>query len=579
MKLQRSSVCMIVLSFVMMALAASTAPANEKLYEDVQVLQVARHLQLTAEQTTEISKLATEHRQRARQLTRDMDALHEESAENVEAVLKAWRAGQLPADDVRRAGDEAANDYNRLVNAYDSDVADMIERARAMLESEQLERIETSEETEQRLEELRFWEDTQATYGYLVEQVEIARALTPAEYTAIRALVAQETAEFVATLLGFGRSDTEQLVRPLLSIFDAARNWSRAEFADRRETLGADICQYLGIELMPPPPVSNKISRDQFRTIVTCERSANLLSKLKTDAPVSVPDDLPFLGGCDLEGDAVSGHTMTDLIHKAQYLTALNDLSVTPSQLSAMVPVARGLSKDYSQQRGDLLKTVTENAKTLRSLQATLQDGGTVGGSAADTVRAIYEAESRYEQNRMRAAVQHLWSVHEILDPRQNRLIDWRAPGPLGPAIPKEERLQRLTGIAGNVRNMVNMLDETRYIDPTTYEFYADREATEFLRQFIPERSPNFERRRNFLVNMQMQARGIAEDEWDEVTASQLAVRTMRGLGLLPPGGGPGMGVTGGPDAPYDWWDMEAIFSDEQTPQILRDMLALRAGQ
>ncbi|MFO7948673.1 MAG: hypothetical protein R6V19_17860 [Armatimonadota bacterium] len=578
MKLQRSLAYCLVLSFVFVTLTASTALANQKLYENLVVLQVARHLQLTAEQATGISKVAAEHSQRAKQITKDLAALHGESGENIEAVLDAWMAGQAAAPEVGRMGDEAAGNYNRLVNAYDADVADFVTRAKDLLEAEQLDRIETSDETEQRLEELRFWRDMQATSDYLVEQVEIARALSAVDYTAVRALLAQETADFVGVTLGYGRADIEQLVRPLLSIFDTARNWSRAEFADRRQTLGADIADYLGIETISQPPVTTNISAGQFRTIVTCERAADLLSKLKTDVAVSMPDGVPFLGACSLEDDVVFEHKMTDLIHKAQYVTALNDLAVTPSQLSAMVPVAEQLSKDYSQQRKDLLGTVTENARTLRTVESSLRDGGTVNDQAADAVYAVHQVEIIYEHNRMKAAVQHLWSVHEILDPRQNRLIDWRAPGPIGPSIPKQERLQRLTTIAGNIQDMVDMLEDVRYADPTTYEFFADREATEFLRQFIPERSPNFERRRNFLVEIQIEARTTPQEEWDEVTASQLAVRAMRGLGLLPPGGGLGMGVTGGPNAPYNWWDMEAIFSDDQTPEMLRNMLSKRAG-
>lgn len=557
---------------------AAARPADVIRYQRTTVLQVARKLSLTAEQTSEIVSLAREHSRLDSQLTNDLDVLHKQSGSDVEAVLDAWMAGTPAGTETRQKGDDAANEYSRLLSTYNSESSALVQRARELLSAEQDRLIETPERTRQRQEDLRFWQDTQQAAAYVVEQIEIARSLNANEYAAVRVLLAQETAEFIGRSLGYTGDESDALVQPLLSIFDQGRTWSRAEFADRQETLSDDIIEYLGLGDISPPQITGNITETQFALFVTCDQAVSMLSKLNAEATVQMPEGMPILGACDLGTGPAAEHEMTNLVQKARYITLLNDLNVTGSQLSAMAPVSEALVSDYSAARGEFLQVVRENYSALNSLQSVLMEGGEIGRGSVEAVGTIFDAEMAYQQQRTAAAVQQLWRVHEILDRQQNRLINWRPPGPVGPSIPKEERIQMLTRMAANVQDFVGMFDEIRYADPTTYEYYADNMAAEFLQDYIPPRTPDFRHRRDYLVDMQVQARQIPQEQWDEITASQLAVETMRGLRLLPRTGGVGMGVSGGPNAPYTWWSMEEVFSDPQTPEMLRTMLQKRAG-
>lgn len=572
-----NAVCVLILLIGSAAVVAAQS-ADQKAYQRISVLQVARQLSLNAEQTSEIASLAKEHKRLDTQLQKDLDALHKKSGSALQQALDSWMANRPAGTELRAEANDAANKYRQLLSTHSSESSALVQRARNLLSDQQEALIQSPERTRQRDRDLRFWQNTQQTAKYVVQQIEIARSLNDSEYAAVRILLAQETADFIGRTLGNTREESDQFVEELLSLFDRGRSWSRAEFADRRSQLPGDIIDYLGLGDISSPRSTGSITEAQFALLVTCDQAAPMLSKLKAGTDVQMPEQMQILGACDLQPRPAEEHEMRRLMRKAHYITVLNDLTVDRSQLSEMAPAAENLLSDYESIRQNFFDVVSQHRSALNSLQSTLIEGDQIKQAPVEATSTIFEAELTYQQERTSAAIQQLWSVHDILDQPQNRLINWRPPGPVGPSIPKEQRIQRLTRMAGTVKDFLDMFEEIRYADPTTYQYRADTIAAEFLREYIPERSRVFERRRDYLVDKQVEARQVSEDQWNRVTASRLALETMRGLDLLPEGGGIGMGTSGGPNAPYTWWAMEEIFSDQQTPELLRNMLSKRAG-
>ncbi len=574
------AICLVVGSAPAQAQRSAEAAASE--YEAVEILLMARYLQLTQEQARAIVPIATEAAAAKAAFIKELDAQYEAGAKTLEQVIAAWAAGKPAGAKPQEAADAILDKYDQSRHACDAAVMGATDKMMELLSAKQQRLVETPEETERR-------EARAAARGivppaeYVVSQFEIARSLEPADYRAIRVLFARDMAMHVIVTLDLPDNALQPIARTLLRMMDGLMRVSNAEFADLRPELADEVAARLRLP-EAPEAVPPRLSLGQLDELLSKPATAKLLGQMQFSVAEVPPPPLYGLASPDLKTAARRLAETTDTRHKLQQLTdtmdmlsVFNDLNVGVEQIVALRPIVNHLQTAYKGQRQQWHDALAAQGQNLAKIHEALIKNQPLTEQQTDVLVQVRQAEADAAFGVLTAAAADLRSVHEILDQDQNLEIDWRPPPCVLDVEPLEEKLDRLLQMAGEVNDFARFLWQVRDMEPIAYQDAATQMTTDFLLRYLPEDAPDFDAAMNYLIDVQIEAREWPVDRWDDSVASMLAIEAMIGLRLLPEGAELGAGSPGRPGAPYTWWDMELILSDPLTPELLRTMLGTPA--
>jgi len=568
--------CLVVQSLPAEAQRGAKAAASE--YDAVQVLLLARYLELTEEQVKAIVPIATELAATKAALTKGLDAQQEAGGKTLGQVIAAWAAGKPAGAKIHEAADTILDNYDQTYDAYDATVIGATDKMMDLLSAAQKRLVETAAETERR-------EARAAARGiippteYVVSQLKIVRSLEPADYEAVRVLLSRDMATYIMLAMDFPPATLWPISRALLRIMDEVMDMSNAAFADLLPDLPGEIADRLRLP-EAPEPLPPRLSLGQLDEFLTNPATAKLLGEMQFPEAQVPPPPLYGLASPDLEVAVKRLHETTDPRHKLEQLidtmdilSVFNDLDIAPGQVAALQLFVANLQQAYATQQQQWQDALPSHRENLGKIHEALAKNQPLTEELMDALAQVQQAEAEAAFQLLTAAAAHLRPVYDILDEDQNMDIDWRPPRCVVGVEPLEEKLDRLLEVAGEINDFSRFLREVRYMEPIGYQDAATQMTRDFLDRYIPENAPDFEDAVTYLIDVQAEAREWREERWDESVAAMLAIEAMIGLRLLPEGAEFGTGPTSRPDAPYTWWDMERIFSDPLTPKLLTTIM------
>lgn len=255
------------------------APTALTVDSDIQVLRVARTLNLTADQIAALTPLL----QKAQDLTaarqKDLDALWASAKASITAVSEAWTDNQQPDRNAKAAADRAANDYQALEAQYNQDVEALMRQFGQLLTRQQGALVIMPSAAQQRLDNQRRLQGAASLADYMAHEIIVMRTLLAPEYDTLRTAVAMRLAERVLPPDDPGYPD---VVNQLLRIEDTVRRMNDVQFAQNE----GRVAQVIGDTLNLPPSArsqDNALYYSDLRAFLVNPSTAGLL-KLYTPA-------------------------------------------------------------------------------------------------------------------------------------------------------------------------------------------------------------------------------------------------------------------------------------------------------
>jgi Skp family chaperone for outer membrane proteins len=569
------TILLVAIGPVMAQRDAGTAAQTE--YQAIEVLLLARYLQLTDEQVKAIVPLATEIAQARTAFTTELDKLQEAAAKTLDEVITARAAGQSTGAASEKALQETVTEYQRAYEVYEQKIVAAGDKMLQLLTDSQQALIETPAETAER--EGRLLTATVPPEQYMAEHLIMIRSLTRADYQAVRPLLARDVAMYIATAVDADAEMMAPLTEMTLEIMDQAMALSDAEF----ENVRPDLPQIIGESLQLPEQTSPlqapaRLTLLQLDEWLADPATAKLLRELQATETQSFPPPLYGVASPELEIAARRLWETTETRHKLEQsldmidiLTVFNDLLVGPEQAAALLPQVTGLRTKYTAEqrrwRDGLVKERSQFAKTREALTK----NQSLPDEQADALDRITEAEVEGAFLSLSAADEAIKAVQGVLDDEQRLAIDWRPPVCLAQGEPLEDKMERLLELSASISDLSRLLQQVRLIEPITYQSTAGDMTEQFLRRYMPPQVPGFDQAVRQLIDLQIQAREVPQEQWNDGIAALLSVEGMERLGLLPQD----LSLTAtpaNPNAVYNWWDLEQILSDPLTLDCLKKM-------
>ena len=569
------TILLVAIGPVMAQRDAGTAAQTE--YQAIEVLLLARYLQLTDEQVKAIVPLATEIAQARTAFTTELDKLQEAAAKTLDEVITARAAGQSTGAASEKALQETVTEYQRAYEVYEQKIVAAGDKMLQLLTDSQQALIETPAETAER--EGRLLTAMTSPEQYVALHLIMIRSLTRADYQAVRPLLARDVAMYIATAVDADAEMMAPLTEMTLEIMDQSMALSDAEF----ENIRPDLPKIIGESLQLPAQTAPLQAPARLKLLQLDEWLANpttakLLGELQ--ATETQPPTPPLYGVASPELEIATRrlrettetrHKLEQSLDMVDILTVLNDLLVGPEQAAALLPQVTGLRTKYAAEqrrwRDGLVKERSQFAKTREALTK----NQSLPDEQADALDRITEAEVESAFLILSAADEAIKTVQGVLDDEQRLAIDWRPPVCLAQGEPLEDKMERLLELSASISDLSRLLQQVRLIEPITYQSTASNMTEQFLRRYMPPQAPGFEQAVRQLIDLQMQAREVPQEQWNAGTATMLSVEGMERLGLLPQD----LGLTAtpaNPNAIYNWWDLEQILSDPLTPDCLKKM-------
>lgn len=569
------TILLVAIGPVMAQRDAGTAAQTE--YQAIEVLLLARYLQLTDEQVKAIVPLATEIAQARTAFTTELDKLQESAAKTLDEVIAARAAGQSTGAASEKTLQETVTEYRRAYEVYEQKIVAAGDKMLQLLTDSQQALIETPAETAER--EGRLLTAMTSPEQYVAQHLIMIRSLTRADYQAVRPLLARDVAMYIVTTVDADAEMMATLTEMTLEIMDQSMVLSDAQFENIRPDLPQIIAESLQLPGQTAPlQAPARLKLLQLDEWLTNPTTAKLLGELQ--ATETQPSTPPLYGVAspELEIAARRLRETTETRHKLEQsldmvdiLTVLNDLLVGPEQAAALLPQVTGLRTKYAAEqrrwRDGLVKERSQFVKTREALTK----NQSLPDEQADALDRITEAEVESAFMILSAADETIKTVQGILDDEQRLAIDWRPPVCLAQGEPLEDKMERLLELSASISDLSRLLQQVRLIEPITYQSTASNMTEQFLRRYMPPQTPGFDQAVRQLIDLQMQAREVPQEQWNAGTATLLSIEGMERLGLLPQDLSP-IATPANPNAVYNWWDLEQILSDPLTPDCLKKM-------
>jgi hypothetical protein len=574
------TILLVAIGPVMAQRDAGTAAQTE--YQAIEVLLLARYLQLTDEQVKAIVPLAREIAQAKTAFTTELDKLQEAAAKTLDEVATARTTVQSIGVEAVQTAQETIVQYQRAQDVYEQAIIAQSDKALQMLTDNQRALIETPAETAER--EGRLLTAIVSPEQYVADHLVMIRSLPRGDYAAIRPLLARDLAMCLdGGLDENGETDASgqlPLIEMALQIMDQAMMLSDAQFAEVRSQLPQIVSEHFGLgqQRAEPVAVPARLTLRQLDAWLANPETEKLLGELKFSEKDVLPPPLYGLASPELDlgarrlrETAETRHKLEQSLDKVDILSVFNDLLITPEQAAVLLPQVTELRTKYATEqkrwRDALARERTHFAKIREALVANQQ----LTDAQEDALDRANEAEAEGALMLLSVADQVIQTVHRVLDDQQQLAIDWRPPICLVQGEPLEDKVERLLDLSGQLSDLARLLQQVRYVEPVAYQSMAGNMTEQFLRRHMPPQAPGFEEAVQYLIDLQIRAREVPEEQWNEGTASLLSMEGMLTLGLLPED----LSLTGppaNPNATYNWWDIEQILSDPLTSGCLRGM-------
>ena len=577
--------CMIVLSLPAAGQRGGAAAEKKLAYDDVKLLLMARYLCLTREQTAAIVPIATEVAVAKTALNATVDEEFKEAAPALAQLMEQELSGKRADAAAVDAADGALDRYDDAYDKFDKAVIAATGKAMATFSARQKTLVETEEQTKARLEMAE--RASVAPVRFIVERLQLIRALEPADYDAVRPLLAHEIADYLMFYKHLPDDARWPVSRDVLRLMDTVMDWSNAEFADRLKDLPDDVAETFELPPADAAPVAPRLTLDQIDRFLASPATAEFLAEMQfPQTPAPPPPLYGFVnpgvatGAQRLAETTDTRHEFDQLLDMMDAVTMFNDLGVSDRQLAAFQPAVSAMMSAYNAQRGAWQSVLTAQHANLQAIRETLLAGTPLTEQHNDVLYDLQQEQGELALEILYAAAISLRAVRDALDENQNSRIDWRPPQVLEQAEPLEDRIERLLDLADRITGFTDFLKEVRFIEPIGFQDGATKLTGDFLAQYIRDDGGRyFNRAVRYMIDIEIEAREVPEEDWNDAVAAMIAFQAMTRLRLLPRRVGAGMDRPAADDVLYTWWDMERIFSDPLLPGVFARLMQPPAPQ
>jgi len=540
-----------------MGLANPSAELSpDQLYEQVRILQIARTIQFTSEQTNQLMPTIDAVHDQRQQLLSTADALWTQHQPAIEKVLDHWIAGTQPPADSLSAAHQAAATLGEKEADLQQRIAAAAEQILNMLAPSQRSRVESLQEQQQRQQMVAELDGAESLAEYIARHLDAQRQLMPDEYELVRLIDAQRLA---AKIIAPGRPDYQQAVQAVLTLTDTVYDWSQQEYNAQRPGLADQVAQFLNL---PPASAAPPVSYEDLLLLVSSPYTPALLRQIApaVSASTETSQESP---------PQLAGHPFHLAQEKSDILALLNYLQLTPNQLPPLIPLA--------QQAAAAVTTADQTVQTkVEGLQSTLTQArqllittGTLPPELTQLLTQLRLTHQEAEHQKRAQIVGVLDQVENVLLPGQNRLIDWRLPPDLAVTDPQQQAAQQRQ-LAAQMSRALRFLEQLRYRDPFIYLQVRMTEVEQFLSNYVNPNSPQFAERRSFVIDLLDRMKMVEEPKWPQA-GPHFAAELLEGVGAFQPAGRPGRTAR-----PLSWEDLYEAFSSLHTPELLQQMLRAR---
>ncbi len=570
--------CMIVLSLPAAGQRGGAAAEKKLAYDDVKLLLMARYLQLTREQTAAIVPIATGLADAKTALNATLDEQVKEAAPALAQLIEQELTGKRPDAAAEDAADDAFDRYDRAHDKYDKAVIAATGEVMATFSARQKALVETEQETNARLAIAE--RAVVAPARLIVERLRMIRALEPADYDAVRPLLAREIADYLILCKHLPDDALWPVFRDVLRLMDTVMDWSNAEFADRLKQLPDQVAEMFELPTADAAPVAYRLTLGRMDRFLANPATAELLAALQfpeTPAPAAplygfVSPGLTT-GALRLAEITDTRHQFDKLLDTLDALEMSNNLDFTTRQLAAFQPAVSQMYMAYNAERGAWQGVLTAQHADLQAIREALLAGTPLTERHNDVLYDLQHSQGELALATLSAAARGLRTVRDALGENQNRRIDWRPPQVLEQSEPLEDRIERLLDLADRITGFTDFLREIRYIEPIGFQDGATELTGDFLARYIRDGTRRFDAAVRYMIDMEIEAREVPEEDWNYAVAAMIALEAMTRLRLLPEDAGRGLEPTAPDGARYTWWDMERIFSDPLLPGVFAKLM------
>ena len=300
----------------------------DQLYQQVRILQIARTIQFTSEQTNQLMPTLNGVHDQRQQLVSAADALWTEHQPAIEEVLNHWIVGTQPPTDSLSAAHQAAATLGNGEAELQQRITAAVEQILNMLAPGQRSRVESLQEQQQRQQMAAELDGAESLAEYIVLHLDAQRQLMPDEYGLVRLINAQRLA---AKIIPPGRPDYQQAVQAVLTLTDTVYDWSQQQYNTQRPGLADQVAQFLNL---PPASAARPVSYEDLLLFVSSAYTPGLLRQIApaVSASTETSQESP---------PQLAGHPFQLAQEKSDILALLNSLQLTPNQLPPLIPLAQ----------------------------------------------------------------------------------------------------------------------------------------------------------------------------------------------------------------------------------------------
>lgn len=529
----------------------------EPLYEQVNVLWIARTVPLSGEQISEIIPKVQAIGEARQQLLSEADTYWQAHQDAIEQVLQRWIAGTPPPTESLARAEGAGAKFRQGKAQLEALIATSVEQILWALRPDQRHLVESWDQQQQRQQLSAELGGVDSLAEYIVQQLETQRELMPDEYGLVRVV---EGRRLAAMIVDPRAPAYGELVRTILQLTDTVYNWPQPQYNAEYPALAEQVARLLNL---PAPTAARRISYDELVSFVSSPYTGDLLQQISPEAQgESATVARPVRSLAD--------HPLQVAVEKSDLLAVLNDLQLWPQQLQRLLPLAQQAAQATQKAEKMVGDKYTELEATFQQAYQTLLVSSEVPPELESGLAALRQTreEARHQQQVDIASI--LRQVQRILVPEQNALIDWQPPAAVIAVSPQEKAAQQRQ-IAAEMARTIQFMERQRYIAPEDYAAIWPQEAEQYLSKYVDPASPRFPECRRLVDSLLDVIEGVRDDEWAH-TAPHLAARLLEDIGVIP------MPGRRQPSArPLNWEVVYEVFANPATPDLLQKMLQLRS--
>ena len=535
--------------------AEADAISAEQVYEQAHILWLARYVQLTAEQISQLAPLVQAVNDKQQQLLSGADTLWQQQ-DRLQEVLGSWIAGQRPPAGSLSTSQQVAATWRGQRGELEMLIAGTIARSLAALRPDQRALVESREQHEQRRWLRQQLEGSESPAEYIAQQLGAERELTPDEYQLVRVPAAQQLAAKIADprTPAFG-----QLQQAILQLSDTVYAWPPEYYSAQAATLALQVAQFLNL----PPTAAPPISYDELVASVSSPLAADSLEQIAAATRQASQEGRP-------PARKLADHPLQVIFDRADIVALFNDLQVLPPQLAQVLSLAERAQQVAQTAHNTVQSKIEQLQPTLQQARQLLTTSATVPPEVASAVGEIQETQQQARQQQRRAIAPILLQARSLLAPAQNALIDWQPPADVT-VIDARWRMARLRLLVAEMRHAGQFLERFRYCDHFVYLQTRAMEAEAYLSNYVDPQSPAFPEGHDFVMGVLDRMKMTQEADWP-AAAPELAAELVMGVGAFP-----ALGYPEPTGRPFNWERLYEVFSSPHTAEVLQQMLQARS--